>query len=82
MLSGSNTGSEFVRSGGPLTSINAKVYYHPWTHFTTAVIGATCQLSSGTQDKIYVVAYEQSKNTFGGADPMYSTLRVRSVDAK
>ena len=78
-LSGSNTDSSFVDIGGPLTSITAKLYYNPWTHYTTAVVGATCEMPSGPKRMMYLLTYEQSKSMFGTAVPIYDSLRIRSI---
>ena len=66
-LSGNNFAAAKRNIGAPPTSIKAEVFYNPYTHYTTAVVGATCQLSSGSRKNLYILRYEVTKTAFGGA---------------
>jgi Regulator of chromosome condensation (RCC1) repeat/Abnormal spindle-like microcephaly-assoc'd, ASPM-SPD-2-Hydin/IPT/TIG domain len=82
-MSGSNLGTVGQRSGlWPLTSIQAKLYYNPWNHYTTAVIASTCQITGGTTRNLYVVTYENLKlgpSLVGDAEPKFDTYKILST---
>ncbi|MFA5924355.1 MAG: IPT/TIG domain-containing protein [Methylococcaceae bacterium] len=76
-LSGSNKGTTSQRSRlAPLTNIKAELFYSPYTHYTTALIGATCNLQSGTRKALYILQYKVVKSAFESAEIVDGTLRV------
>lgn len=78
-LSGNNRGTEAqVSHVTPLTKVTAQLFYNPWTHYTTALISATCNLQNGTRKNLYIQRYEVEKTQFGGAKLINGTLKVAS----
>lgn len=76
-LNGNNLGTDAQRSGlAPLTNISAELFYNPYTHYTTALIGATCTLQGSTKTAIYIQRYEVAKTGFGSAEMVDGTLTV------
>lgn len=76
-LSGNNLGTDAQRTGlAPLTNISAELFYNPYTHYTTALIGATCNLPGSTKTAIYIPRYEVTKTAFGSAEMVDGTLTV------
>ncbi|MDH5573412.1 MAG: hypothetical protein OEY89_16740 [Gammaproteobacteria bacterium] len=79
-LEGSNQGSTLQQIGtAPLTNINAEVFYSPYTHYTTVIADATCNLKSGTAEEKYILRYQVAKDGFNGADIVDDTLEVLRV---
>lgn len=77
---GSNAGSRAQRSAElPSTSIQAKLYYNPWNHYTTVIVRATCQGPGPTRRALYMVTYENSKGTLGSASVVGSSVRRRAA---
>lgn len=82
-LRGNNEGPARQNSGAPLAVVDVQVFYSPYSHFTTAVIGAQCTWDNGRQkEETWVVRYElkKEKGWFGGTPTVVGTpeyLQVR-----
>ena len=77
-LSGSNKGSKSQTGElAPLTNINAEIFYSPYTHYTTVIVGATCNLvKGGTQKNTYILRYKVIETESKSAKIVDGTLRV------
>jgi hypothetical protein len=63
-----------------LAKVEARLYYNPWNHYTTAIIAANCQSENGrSYQNVYVVTYENEKTGFGGAVPKLDTVVRRLI---
>lgn len=80
-FSGSNLNSQAQKTNlAPFTQIKAEIFYSPYTHYTTAVIGATCKFANGEiKENIYVLSYKVIKTQYSGAEIVDGTLNVLLV---
>jgi hypothetical protein len=80
-ISGSNEGSPRQQHQVvPLTQIEGRLYYNPFTYYTTAVLRAICNFDGKEEEFLHIVTYEVEMKTFGflkSANPLLKTLNVK-----
>jgi len=77
---GNNVGNRWQQqTGAPITYIKFQAYYNPYTHFTTAIVNATCNNDTGGQiKKNYFFIYELQKNGMWDVSRIDGSLKILS----
>ena len=61
-------------ANAPFATVNARIAYNPWNHFTTAIIATTCQNQTTPAKHIYTITYEVRKTPIGGGAVQVGTV--------